>query len=110
MLITDLDHLETCGEVSDILGGISTENILSLNYRNGILSLSLGEQELFQTALETAPTGLRFSFEDTHTGFISFTSTALVDQITEIGPIRTITSSSGTRTSFFSLIPHPYFL
>jgi hypothetical protein len=107
MLIADLSHLEVCHQPTNILGGVQPGNVLSLSYKDNVLSLSLGEEELFQRVLEIDPVGLRFAFKDTHQGSISFTNTT---NVIDIGPIRSISSSSGATTSIFSLIPYPYFL
>ena len=62
MIISDLEHLKALTETSKLRGGAANQ-VISLSFSKGILSLKLNDQDLFTTPYTQMPSSFVLSME-----------------------------------------------
>ena len=98
MLISDLEHIESLTEMSNLFGG-ENDDIVSLCLSKGVLSLKLNDRDLFSSSYAGTPSSLIISLE----GVSHLKSSYRVENINGVAKCWwTLSSGTFSSNDFFS--------
>jgi hypothetical protein len=96
MNISDLEHLRTCSNICNRIGGHSTKHILAFNLTPTTFLLSFDRKEIFSGKLSDNPSVFHFSIGDLSTLKLTLRS----EKISDIGKWTAVVISSLQATVF----------